>query len=352
MPSSVRSWVRRVARPVPSVALAGTARLLRQLGPVPASHLGGWLARLLGPHLRASRIADDNLRRALPGLGIAERGRIIHAVWDNLGRNSAELPHLASFERTLAGPGWEIDGEEHIAALKAAGTQALFFSGHFGNWEMILPIAAQLGLPVSGFYRTASNAGVDGIIQTMRHKALGPRSLMFAKGARGARSALVHLQQGGSLGLLVDQKMNDGIAVPFLGRDAMTAPALAQFALRFDAPIIPVRVLRLGPGRFRMVCDPPLIVARSGNRTADIYAISLAVNATLERWIEADPGSWLWLHRRWPKIQPPPVAGRASPTLGSAWRVPLLRSLQNRHRWPGTGRLKAERSPRAGPSGT
>jgi KDO2-lipid IV(A) lauroyltransferase len=124
---------------------------------------------------------------------------------------------------------------------------------------------------------------------------------MFPKGAQGARSALLHLQGGGSLGLLIDQKMNDGIAVRFFGRDAMTAPALAQFALRFDVPIMPVHVVRLGPARFRMVCDPPLDVVRTGDKTADIHAITLAVNQTLERWIRADPSSWLWLHRRWPK---------------------------------------------------
>ncbi len=44
--------------------------------------------------------------------------------------------------------------------------------------------------------------------------------------------------------------MNDGIAVPFFGRDAMTAPALAQFARHFSIPILPVRVVRLGPARF------------------------------------------------------------------------------------------------------
>ena len=32
--------------------------------------------------------------------------------------------------------------------------------------------------------------------------------------------------------MLVDQKMNDGIAVPFFGREAMTAPALAMLAIR------------------------------------------------------------------------------------------------------------------------
>jgi KDO2-lipid IV(A) lauroyltransferase len=125
---------------------------------------------------------------------------------------------------------------------------------------------------------------------------------MFAKGARGSRAALRHLRTGGSLGLLVDQKMNDGLAVPFFGRMAMTAPALGQMAVRCGCPVIPVRVERLGPARFRMVCEPPLDVARTGDTLSDVYALTVAVNVTLERWIRADPGAWLWLHRRWPKL--------------------------------------------------
>ena len=80
----------------------------------------------------------------------------------------------------------------------------------------------------------------------------------------------------------------------------MTAPALAQLALRFDVPILPVHVERLGPARFRMVCEAPLAVKPAGTKAGDILAILTAMNATLERWIRAEPGAWLWLHRRWP----------------------------------------------------
>ena len=280
---------------------------LRWLGPVASSNLGGWIARTLGPSLSVSKVADRNLIQAFPDMDATGRRRVIRAVWDNLGRTSAELPHLASFARTSDGPGWEIDGEQHLAELAGSGSQAVFFSGHFGNWEMILPIAGGLGLDVSGFYRAASNKTVDDIIQGLRADAMASGVSMFAKGAQGARAALAHLQHGGSLGLLVDQKMNDGIAVPFFGRDAMTAPALAQFALRFHAPIMPVHVVRLGPARFRMVCDPPLAVALTGDRTTDTRSIAVAMNLRLEDWIRAEPASWLWLHRRWPKSAPLPT---------------------------------------------
>ena len=266
-----------------------------------ASGLGGRIARTVGPWLPVSRLGDANLRRALPGLDARQRARILRGVWDNLGRNAAELPHLASLRRTACGPGWELVGAEHVERL--GGVPAMFFSGHIGDWEMVLPIAAQLGLSVSGFYRTASNARVDGFIQGMRERALGSRISMFAKGAQGARGAMRHLQGGGSLGLLIDQKMNDGIAVPFFGTDVMTAPALAQLALRYRCVIVPVWVMRLGPARFRMICEAPLQIPVTGDRQADIYAIMRAANATLERWIRADPASWLWLHRRWPKSE-------------------------------------------------
>jgi KDO2-lipid IV(A) lauroyltransferase len=284
-----------------AIALRGAAIALQYLSPVQSSNLGAWITRTLGPLLPVSKIADSNLRHAFPEMSAAERATVINAVWDNLGRVVGELPHLATLRKSTKGPGWEIEGEEHIELLKATGAQALFFSGHLGNWEMILPIASSLGLAVAGFYRPASNKRADLLIQPLRERALNQHVSMFRKGPEGARAALLHLQSGGSLGLLIDQKMNDGISVPFFGRSAMTAPALAQLALRFHVPIIPVHVVRLGPARFRMVCEPPLIVSPTGDKKTDTYMILRTVNATLERWIRADPASWLWLHRRWPK---------------------------------------------------
>ena len=285
-----------------AAALAGAFAGLRGLGPVRASDLGGRIARTLGPRLPVSRVADRNLRAALPELDAAVRRRIIRAVWDNLGRTVAELPHLGGLHRTARGPGWELVGEEHLARVTPP---LLFVSGHFANWEMLLPIAARYGLALPGFYRAASNPEVDRIVDRLRREALAPGVALFAKGARGARAALSHLRAGGSLGMLVDQKMNDGIAVEFFGRPAMTAPAMAQLALRFGLPIIPAHILRLGPARFRMTVEAPLSVPLTGERRADIHAITLAMNATLERWIRAHPDSWLWLHRRWPKESRP-----------------------------------------------
>jgi Kdo2-lipid IVA lauroyltransferase/acyltransferase len=101
--------------------------------------------------------------------------------------------------------------------------------------------------------------------------------------------------------MLMDQKMNDGIKTRLFGREAMTASALGALALRLRCPVIPGHVERVGPARFRLVCEAPMDLPDSGDRKADIAAVTQQVNDWLEQWIRARPEEWLWLHRRWGK---------------------------------------------------
>jgi Kdo2-lipid IVA lauroyltransferase/acyltransferase len=284
-----------------ATALRVGIRVARALGPAAASNLGGHVARTIGPWLPVSRVARANLSRALPELDARARRRVLLGVWENLGRTVAEMPHIGALRRTADGPGWECEDDTELRALRDRGGPAILFSGHLANWEIGLPVAASFGLAVSWFYRAASNPAADVAIQEMRREAMGAEVPMFAKGSVGAREALAHLRRSGLLGMLVDQKLNEGLAVPFFGRPAMTTPALAQFALRFRCPVIPVYPVRLGPARFRVICEPPMALPDTNDRAADVYALSLAMNATLERWIREQPECWLWVHRRWSK---------------------------------------------------
>ena len=269
-----------------------------------ASNLGGFVARTVGPYLPVSRIAHKNLALAMPELNAVLRSKVVRGVWDNLGRTAAELPHLRDLKRTVVGPGWECEDDSTLTALKDRQGPAILFTGHLANWEIGFPVAAALGLDVSWFYRRASNGPVDQMIQSMRRDAVGRDVQMFAKSRDGAKAALKHLRIGGLLGMLVDQKLNEGIAVPLFGNPAMTTTAVAIFALRFRCPVIPIHVVRLGPARFRVICEPPMEIPHTEDSRADIYTMTEAVNSTLERWIREQPEAWLWLHRRWPKQQP------------------------------------------------
>jgi len=261
-----------------------------------ASAVGGALGRHIGPWLAVSRRARNNLRAALPELGDAEGEAVLHGMWDNLGRVAAEYPHLGDIRVFEPGGRVETRGLEHLDAATASGRPAIMFGGHLGNWEIAALAAGQYGIDVAQVYRAANNPLVDRMVARFR----GTGSEFIPKGAVASRRALAALRRGAHLTLLVDQKLNDGIAVPFFGRPAMTAPALAMLALHFDCVVLPVRVERLRGARFRLTIHPPLPLPQSGNRAADVAALMTAVNRTLEAWIRERPEQWFWVHNRWP----------------------------------------------------
>lgn len=278
-------------------------KLFLWMGPARASNVAGWFCRLVGPLLPPSRIADKNLQLAMPELTAAQRTRIVKGVWDNLGRTVGELPHLSRLqENTPSGPGFEVQGAEYLEEQARLGGAVLFVSGHIGNWEMLPPGVARHGTPFASFYRAAGNPLIDSMIRTLRDTVMAPTPMpLFAKGARGAREALAYVSKGGRLGMLVDQKMNDGMEARFFGQPAMTAPALAAMALRYRCAVIPGYVQRLGPARLRIVVEAPMVLPDTGDKQQDLRLLVQMVNDRLESWIRHKPESWLWLHRRWPK---------------------------------------------------
>ena len=258
-----------------------------------ASAIGGWLGRTIGPGLRLTRRAQRNLDLALPDLDNQSRAALIRGMWDNLGRVVGEMPHIEQIATTRM----DIAGSEHLAAVRSPGTACILFSGHLANWET-LPLATKhAGVPCAQTYRAPNNPFVDAMLRRIRRVK---EDETVAKGPSGARNALAILKGGRRLGMLVDQKMNDGIPVPFFGRDAMTADAVAKLALRFKCPVIPTRMERLDGCHFRLTFFPALNISQTGNRAADTATMMTEVNQFLEDWIRDRPNQWLWLHRRWP----------------------------------------------------
>jgi KDO2-lipid IV(A) lauroyltransferase len=301
----------------PIYALLGSLRLLPA---DTAANAMAALARSVGPRLPISRVARRNLELSLPECSTSGRERILRAMWDNLGRVAAEFVHRAALADaalhekmggidvhalrsaaspvTLRGERIELAGLENYAQLAAHRGPALIFAAHMGNWELLHWLAERASMRLAVVYRRPNNPLIARLVEGPR----GGTVEFLAKGMAGAFGAARVMEQGGRLGFLADVKENRGIPVPFFGRPAMTGTTLAKFALRYNAPLFGAHVERLGRrARFRVIVDPPIFAAATGDEEADVRTVMTAVNARIESWIRGCPEQWLWLHRRWPR---------------------------------------------------
>jgi Kdo2-lipid IVA lauroyltransferase/acyltransferase len=289
----VRWLTRRVGHPLEAAFVHGAHRLFRALPLDRASALGGWIGRTVGPWLPGTRTARRNLTRAFPEKSAAEIEAIIRAMWDNLGRTVAEYPHLEEIGRDRV----EMIGGENVDSMRDDGKAGIMVAAHLANWEVQSVVSRLRGLKLALVYRAPNNPSVGKLLIALRGAA---SDTQIPKGADGARMLLRELAKGGHVGILYDQKMNDGIPVPFFGRDAMTAPAAAQLAMRFGVPMSVALTERLDGANFRLTVLPPLEYPTSGDRNADARVVMERLNRLLEDWVRARPAQWLWLHRRWP----------------------------------------------------
>lgn len=270
--------------------------LIRLLPVDAASDFGGWLVKTLGPLTSTQRVVERNLELVFPNLPADQRARLIADQWESLGRFFVEHPIL---DRIINDPSRvEIVGAERLAEIAAGAGPVVFISGHFSNMEVMSAVIVNSGVKCQITYRAANNPYIEKRFRKSRWR-YGVRD--FApKGEEGARDIIKAMARGESVALMNDQKFNGGIAAPFFGHLAHTAPGPSKFALRFGAPLQPMSVQRTKGARFRVVVHEPIHLADTGDRSADLETAVRRVNAFMEERIRERPHEWWWVHKRWP----------------------------------------------------
>jgi KDO2-lipid IV(A) lauroyltransferase len=271
--------------------------LFRVIGLQAASRLGGWIGRNIFSLMPPDRIARANLLRAFPEKTDEERNAIRRTMWDNLGRVVGEYPHLDKFTPKGEDPRitYSLPPGVTLDALKSM--PLMFLSAHLGNWEMMPILAQQVGFDAAAVVRPPNNPYVADWVARQR-RINGPETLIGKHNA--IRPMLAQLRSGKMACMLVDQKLREGVAVPFFGHDAMTTPAPAAMALKTGARICIAANRRSAGARFHVTVSPVLDFMASDDEAENIRKLTAAITAAIEQIIRADPGQWLWIHNRWP----------------------------------------------------
>jgi KDO2-lipid IV(A) lauroyltransferase len=271
-------------------------RLLRLLPIDKSAGLCSFLARKIGPLISVTKTARSNLEKVY-GENI-NIDQTIDDLWDNFGRYIGEFPFINALSDEELTRRITFTGLENVEDFKQNNQPFMLFLGHQANWDIVIRKVNAMYPKFGIVYRKANNPLVDKEIFSERNN--GADVIMIAKGIAGAKSLVRAIKSKMSIAMLVDQKMNDGIEVPFFGKPAMTAPAIARLALQYNYPIVPCQLIRKGrSSNFELRLHKPLKIKKTGDMQKDCFNIMKTINLTLEQWIRQHPGQWFWFHNRW-----------------------------------------------------
>lgn len=263
----------------------------------------GRLAWLCLPGRR--RTAVDNVRRAGVAKDDADARRIARASFDSFAMLAVESLKASKLitPDTVAAHAEFVVSEGTWKLFETPGQPVILGSAHIGNWELSGHIIS-FTKPLVAVARNLDNPYAQ---RFMKRRNPRRRIEIVAKHSKDRLALLRPLRDGRLLGLICDQfAASHGVLAPFFGRETPTVASPARLALATGAPIICGFCLRTGPMKFRLEAFDPIWPKPTGDREADILALTTEVNRRIEDIVRRYPEQYLWSHRRWRDPAPAP----------------------------------------------
>jgi len=249
-----------------------------------SSKLSGKIARSIGSVMRKrNRIALINLKRAFPEKSDAELTVIVAGMWDNLGRIVGEIPHWYFMTKKQILQMIQFDNE------MPKDEKLIMLSAHYGNWELFSQFLPSMNIQSALMYRSLENKWLDWILKKIR---IAKGAALMRKDGGGIKSAIKAFNEGKVLGMLIDQRFEAGISIPFFKHNAKTVVLPAKLAIQHKVPIYMLRIVRLKGSHYKA----EVVKIKTMD---DPNEMMCEVHKVLEGWIRERPEQWFWIHKRW-----------------------------------------------------
>jgi KDO2-lipid IV(A) lauroyltransferase len=273
--------------------------LFTLLGVKNASNFASYVAKFIGKRISVNSLARQNIQKSLPNLTPNQVEDVLDKMWDNLGRIVGEFVFISksSGKDLMNFADFDQASKNNIEYIKKNFNGGIIFSAHIGNWEIGPKIFLENGINVKTVYRPLNNEYVDDMTSKIRGVEL------ISKSTQGNKQIINEIKNGNYVIILADQKISDGIWVPFFNRPALTTASIAKLALKYNVPLIPARSIRAGEDfKFKLRVEKPIEFQKTDSIRDDlVLELTTKVNQKLEEWIKEYPSQWFWVHNRWKK---------------------------------------------------
>ena len=243
-----------------------------------------------GRFFKSQKIINQNLEKIAKNLTKDNKEKVIDKMWSNYGKTFIEYIYLNYFRKNSNHI--EIVNKEIIEDLVKNNKKAIFISGHFANYELMSMELTKLNLKLATIYRPLNNIFLNPFMVYLRKKFVCKNQII-----NGVKQSLKYMEKNYSIALMVDQRLSEGVRVPFFNELASTTSLPAQLAIKFKCDIIPIYISRKDGDRFKMEIMKPIKISLNKKNEKD--EITKQINELLEKLIVRDPSQWILTHNRW-----------------------------------------------------
>ena len=291
--------------------LLAVRSLLGAIGALPletSMRFGKSVGKFVGKRFpKLQKTARRNLEIAFPEMTEAERKKIARGTFESLGRHLGFVSHFRKFQHEDIRNLVEVVGkEEHFDKAYAEGKGVLFFTGHFGSWEVFNLLPPAFGYGMNILVRRIDNPLIENFVDSFRTK-FGSVTLDKTKSARNMFRVL---RKGELLGILADlnAQEKEGVFVDFFGVPASTTTSIAKLALATGAAVLPAfAVWEESKQKYVVYLEPPIEYNAADNSDENARDLTQKITNVVEKYVRKYPEQWLWIHKRWntrPKGEP------------------------------------------------
>ena len=266
------------------------------LGRKISSNLSACLFKIFGKFFRSNKIVESNLKICFPENSNRTNNDIIDSMWDNYGRTLAEYLCLRSFQNN--NDHIKILNINKLESLKNSKDPVLFFSGHFGNFELMAMELEKQGFQISALYRKLNNLFLNPIMEFLRRSYICKDQIskpLPGKDKSGTRELLSRVKDKRNIALMVDQKLTEGITAKLFNKDCYTTRIPAQFAKKYSYKLVPISMKRIKKYFFEIDILDEINYSKEDTE----LQITNRINNVIEKMIKENPGQWIWTHKRW-----------------------------------------------------
>ena len=249
-------------------------------------------------------IALANLAIAFPEKTDEERQAIFKQSLAKLLKNYFEICFLTSGKWSVEDVAEAVtaSGLEHLDEVKDSGKGALLYSGHIGNFPLMVIWLALKGYPIGVVYKEAKNFPDDFFGTIMSRFGVTP--LKYKSDPSSTSAILRALKQRKIVLTQNDQSHPHGIYINFFNKSVPSLAGPALLSKRLGIPVIPAYIIRDTENHHHLTISPEIPIKEVSEDEDSIVVNTQEQIDWIAGIVKAHPTEWLWLHKRWKRARP------------------------------------------------